>query len=184
MLVLLGILILSVAALAAAVILIVLPFMKSTDEPSPTVVQRMPMPPAASSTEPLPDEPDEVDPPPAAPETPTEPVATEPTPGVPASPTEPAPSAAAPEPKPTPPPPPPPPPPAQPDPAVAAWLRNLRITAVRGSDGDARFIANGVSYRMGQVVNPQLNVRWTAIADDGRTLFFTDANGIIYQKRL
>jgi len=64
------------------------------------------------------------------------------------------------------------------DPVIATWIENLRPPGF----GRGKMILNGRTYQEGQIVNPELEVRWLSHDSDLRVLVFQDANGIIYEK--
>ncbi|QYY36550.1 hypothetical protein [Ruficoccus sp. ZRK36] len=68
--------------------------------------------------------------------------------------------------------------PGQPNPAVTAWIEQLRPNVIRGS----RMTIEGVNYHIGDQVSQAPVILWIGHDRDLGLLTFEDANGIIYEK--
>ncbi len=64
------------------------------------------------------------------------------------------------------------------DPEVRTWIEGIRPSGV----GRGMMILDGEKYRLGEVVNPQLNVRWVGVDSQLGILIFEDPYGVRYEK--
>lgn len=65
--------------------------------------------------------------------------------------------------------------------AVSAFLEPLTIQVATGST--PRIWINGQEYHLGDIVNPQLGLRWSSLNDQSLELEFTDKVGHRYIKK-
>jgi hypothetical protein len=72
--------------------------------------------------------------------------------------------------------------PAGPDPAVQAWVAGVHIGGVRIGDSPRIFI-DGVTYRAGDMVKPELGIRFDSADADREVLIFKDRTGAIVEKK-
>jgi len=66
----------------------------------------------------------------------------------------------------------------QADPQIEDWVESIRPE----SFGRGKMIFQGQSYREGDVVNAELDVRWVGEDTELDLLLFRDANGVVYEK--
>ncbi|MEO0794246.1 MAG: hypothetical protein AAFX93_03735 [Verrucomicrobiota bacterium] len=64
------------------------------------------------------------------------------------------------------------------DPLVIEWVEAMRPSGF----GREKMIYNGKAYERGQIINPELEIRWTAHDPALGLLIFTDSNGVEYEK--
>ncbi len=68
----------------------------------------------------------------------------------------------------------------KPDPRIYVFLDKIRVAGIRASKTDPRVLMNDRMFRIGDVVDNQLQLRLTGISS--LALTFTDANGIVYNR--
>ena len=68
------------------------------------------------------------------------------------------------------------------DPVIIESIYELKIAAVIGHGNNTRIMIEGQVYRVGEMIDYTLQYRLTGEKND--TLFFTDPNGIVYEKHL
>ena len=65
---------------------------------------------------------------------------------------------------------------------IVYTLKQLEVTAVMGDGSKARIMSGGQIHRAGELIHLDLKIRFQG--KKGKTLYFTDAAGEIYEKAL